>query len=206
LQELGCLQRQQSKKEWQNKKVKELTHSVVGVIGLGSIGTAVVQKAAVLGMEVHALRRRQLGDEQSDVIMHYGDDGLNELLVVSDFVVCTLPLTHSTNGMLGKKQFAMMKPEAVLVNVGRGEVVDDDALVSALQAGTIRGAVLEVFKVEPLPIDHIYWSMENVLIAPHCADNTDDQHSDALAIYQKNLKNFIGDRPLTCVVDRNEGY
>lgn len=206
VQELGNLQRNQEKSEWMNQPVQELRGCVVGVLGMGSIGNATAQKAAALGMRVHGFRRQRQQYEEGDVVMHYGKEGLQELLAVSDYVVCTLPCTPSTEGLLGVEELAAMKSDAVLINVGRGEVVNDGALVKALQQQTIRGAALEVFKVEPLPSDHAYWTMKNVLVAPHCADNTKDQDADALNVWLKNLKAFSTGLPLNCVVDRNQGY
>ena len=203
----GAILRAQGMCEWSNPQMVELSRSTIGVIGLGSIGRAVCEKAKAIGMRVGALRRRQLSSDQATgYTMFYGESGLSELLKVSDFVVVTVPLTDKTNGMIGADQIAQMKPTAVLINVGRGEVIDEDALIAALRAKQLGGAVLEVFKEEPLPPDHGLWGLDNVLVAPHCADNTLSQDNDALEIFEENVRRFVKGQQLTCVVDRTEGY
>jgi phosphoglycerate dehydrogenase-like enzyme len=124
----------------------------------------------------------------------------------SDYVVVAAPLTPLTRGMLGAAEIAAMKPTAVLINVGRGPVVNEAALVAALEQGHIRGAALDVFDTEPLPAEHPFYRLENVLLSPHCADNTPDWLEGAMRFFLENLERFRAGQALLNPVDKNRGY
>jgi phosphoglycerate dehydrogenase-like enzyme len=121
-------------------------------------------------------------------------------------VLLAAPLTEGTRGLIGAAELAAMKPSAVLINLGRGPVVDEAALVAALQSGQIRGAALDVFDVEPLPADHPFWKMENVLVSPHCADHTATWTDEAMQFFVDNVFRFTKGEPLENLVNKKAGY
>jgi phosphoglycerate dehydrogenase-like enzyme len=124
----------------------------------------------------------------------------------SDYVLLATPLTDETRGMIGAAQIAAMKPTSVLINVGRGAVVDEPALVQALETCKIRGAALDVFAVEPLPPAHPFYKMENVLLSPHTADHVKDFVHLAVESFLENLRRFRANEPLLNLVDKHAGY
>ena len=136
----------------------------------------------------------------------YGPGELNALMAVSDYVLVVTPLTAETRGLIGEAEIAAMKPDAVLMNIGRGPVVDEAALIRALQAGAIRGAALDVFDIEPLPAGHPFWGMRNVLLSPHTADRVEGFLIPAFDCFLENLDRFLKGSPLLNVVDKHAGY
>lgn len=189
---------QQRARRWEPFTVERLEGKTVGIVGYGSIGRAVGRLASALGMKVLATRRRTDGDGPLVAL-----DGL---LRAADFVVVATPLTAATRGLIGEPQFRAMNPRAVLVNLGRGPVVDERALVSALSEHRIRGAALDVFEVEPLPPDHPLWALDNVLLSPHSADHTADSLHRAMDVFLENLARFRREEPLRNVVDPHSRY
>ncbi len=185
--------RNQNARRWERYDHEELYGRTVTIVGYGSIGRAVGERACAFGMRVLTSSRRRPGD-------------LNAMLSASDYVVITAPLTDQTRGMIGAAQFAVMKPNAVIINVGRGAVIDEDALLAALQNKKIRGAALDVFTQEPLPSDHPFWGMENVIVSPHSADSLPDSREQAVEFFVQNFKRFANGEPLQNVVDKNAGY
>jgi phosphoglycerate dehydrogenase-like enzyme len=131
---------------------------------------------------------------------------LPSLLERSDYVVVATPLTPDTQHLLGKEEIARLRPSAVVVNVGRGAVIDEPALVEALREGRIKGAALDVFEEEPLPASSPLWQLENVLLSPHCADQTVTWLEDASRAFLENLERFRRGEPLRNVVDKARGY
>jgi phosphoglycerate dehydrogenase-like enzyme len=179
----------------------------MGIVGYGDIGRAVAERAKCMGMTVLALRRNPKLSEGDDAVSHvYGFEQLHEMLPLCDYVVAAAPLTPQTKGLLGAPEFAVMKKTAVVMNVGRGPVIDEAAMVQALQSGQILGAALDVFEVEPLPPESPLWDMKNVLISPHCADNTEDWLDQAMMFFYSNLEKFRAGKPLENVVDKQRGY
>ena len=136
----------------------------------------------------------------------YGSDGLLELLSVSDFVVVAAALTEETKGMLGKDQFKHSKEGQILINVGRGPVIIEDDLISALEKGQLAGAALDVFCVEPLPKESKIWDMENVLLSPHNADQLIDFRHKSVRFFCENCTRFLDDVPLKNKVSASKGY
>ena len=176
-------------------------------VGHGDIGRAVAWRAKALGMRVLALRRDTAprpGDEHVDRV--FAPAELPSMLRESDYVVVSAPLTPETKGMIGKAEFAVMKSEAIIMNVGRGPVVDEPAMIEALRSGRIHGAALDVFEVEPLPQESPLWAMENVLISPHTADHTADWHEDAARFFIEQFERWKRGEPLKNVVDKKAGY
>ena len=161
-----------------------------------------------MGMRVLAIKRHvsQAYNEDNLVEQIYSPDRRLEMLPRCDYVVATAPLTIETRGMIGQAEFAALKPTAVVINVGRGPVIDEEALVRALSEGRIKGAALDVFNREPLPKDHPFYRLENVLLSPHCADHTHDWLDKAMELFLAQFERFRNSQPLMNVVDKKLGY
>ncbi len=185
--------------------VREVAGATVGVIGYGGIGSAVGRRAAALGARVLGLRRRGR-DPAPEAEVLTGDDGLRRVLAESAYLVLAAPATEHTRAMIDAAALSAMRPDAVLVNVSRGPLVDEDALVDALQAGRLRGAGLDVFAAEPLPEDHPLWRLHNVLITPHVSAVTPRYWEREVDLIVDNMRRFDEGRPLRNVVDREAGY
>jgi phosphoglycerate dehydrogenase-like enzyme len=189
--------------------VREVAGATLGIIGFGGIGRAVARRARALGMEVLALRRRAPadgGDAAHGVRLLTGADALRELLEASDVVVLTLPSTPETRGLLGSRELGWMRPGAVLVNVARGDVVDEAALADVLRGGGLRGAGLDVFATEPLPRESPLWELPNVLITPHVSATSSRYWERQAALIADNLERYGAGRSLRNVVDTGAGY
>jgi phosphoglycerate dehydrogenase-like enzyme len=179
----------------------------MGIVGHGDIGRAIARRAKAFGMKVLALRRDvapRAGDEDVDQV--FANAELHKMLPLCDYVVAAAPLTPQTRHMIGAAEFDAMKPEAIVMNVGRGPVIDQAAIVKALEAKQIRGAVLDVFEVEPLPAESPLWGMENVLISFHTADHTKDWLDDAVSLFVENFGRFRSGEALKNVADKRAGY
>lgn len=199
--------RNQEAGRWEQFNVHEISGQTMGIVGYGDIGRACAWRAKAMGMKVLAVRRRpeqSAGDQNVEHV--YGFDGLHEMIRQCDYVVAAAPLTPETKSLIGDAEFAAMKPSAIILNVGRGPVIDEPAMLAALQSGQIRGAGLDVFTVEPLPAGHPFYSMENVLLSPHCSDNTQDWLEQAMLFFYRNLDRFQKGEPLENVVDKRAGY
>jgi phosphoglycerate dehydrogenase-like enzyme len=182
-----------------------LQGATLGVIGFGSIGAAIAQRARAFGMRVIAIRRTPRtppapADEQWDA------GRLDELLAAADWIVLAPPLTAETRGMIGARELALMRPHAVIVNLGRGALIDEPALIGALSAGRIGGAALDVFEGEPLPASSPLWAMPNVIVSPHVSGLGPGLWERAVDLFARNLRAFIEGRPLENVVDKRTGY
>ncbi len=127
-------------------------------------------------------------------------------MAASDYILVAAPLTPETRGLIGDAEIAAMKPTAVILNIGRGPVIDENALIHALQSGRIRGAGVDVFNNEPLPPEHPFWNMSNVLLSPHTADRVEGFLEPALECFIENLNRFRAGTPLLNVVDTEAGY
>lgn len=184
--------------------VRELGRSTVGVVGLGGIGREVARRAGALGATVVGVRRRPLPVEGVEVLS--GDGALDALLARSDYVVLTAPETAETRGLMDRARLARMRREAVLVNVARGGLVDEDALADALEAGRLRGAALDVFSTEPLPPAHRLWSAPRLLITPHVSAYSGAFWERESALLEENLRRWAAGEPLLNVVDKGAGY
>ncbi len=194
--DLRRLMRNQEAHRWEPYTVGALDGQSVGVIGYGGIGQAVGRRASSFGMRVLPFRRKR----------EPGDPAMEEVLSQSDYVVMSTPLTPNTDKLLSRVRIATMKPSAVFINIGRGGTVDEEALLDALRNHTIRGAALDVFEVEPLPPDHPFWQLENILISPHTADHTFDAHLRAMHFFLANLRRFRAGEALENIVDKIEQY
>ena len=222
LPELLDLQR---KKQWPSDRwarfqPTELRGSTLGIVGYGSIGREVARLAKAFGMRVLAVKRRTesagehgafelagLGDPAGvlpDAL--YGPEQVREMLAQCDFVVLAVPLTQETRGMIGEAELRAMKPAAYLVNIGRGEVCDEAALIHALQDKWIAGAGLDVFTQEPLPQTSPLWTLPNVILTPHISGFTPHYEQRAADIFCENLRRYIAGQPLLNLVDKSTGY
>jgi len=171
---------------------RELRGARVGVLGYGAIGRAVAHACHALGMHVSATRRTPLPSLEHEPIERlYAPDQLDQLLPSCDAVVVAASLNPSTAGMVGAAELALLQPHAILVNVARGALVDEDALVDALAAGRLGGAVLDVTRHEPLPADSPLWTLPNVIITPHTAGTTEQAYQRAAAIFAANLDRHL---------------
>jgi phosphoglycerate dehydrogenase-like enzyme len=198
---------QQQEGAWRLVFGTSLNGRTLGIVGYGGIGSAAAERAKPFGMKIAAHRRRpQLYDGDGVVDASYGTGQLKELMGVSDYILAALPLTPETRGLIGPAEVEAMKPNAVVINVGRGPVIDEDALIRALDSGKIRGAALDVFDTEPLPTGHPFWRMQNVLLSPHTADRVDGFLKPALECFLENMDRFHKGEPLQNVVDKHAGY
>ena len=192
---------------WEPFDIVAVRGQTLGILGYGDIGRAVASRGHALGMKILALRRRpELSREDLYASQIFGPDQKHDMLAQSDYVVVTTPLTAESRGMIGEREFAIMKPGAVLINIGRGPVVDETALIGALERKRIRGAALDVFDVEPLPPGHPYYRLENVLLSPHSADNTIGWKEHSMRVFLENFERFRCGEPLVNVVNKKLGY
>jgi phosphoglycerate dehydrogenase-like enzyme len=193
---------------WQPFAVDWAHNRTLGVVGFGEIGRECARLAKALGLKIHALRRSAARPDDALVDCAFGPDQLHQLLRGVDVLLCAAPLTKATRHMIGAAEFDVMKPTAIIINVGRGPVIDEAALVSALQAGKIAGASLDVFEQEPLPTTSPLWGMPNVLISPHCTDQTQepDWLDLSMQLFIDNLERYRAGTPLVNIVDKHAGY
>ena len=218
LPELLELQRERT---WQPLEGRELRELTIGIVGYGSLGRSVASLASAFGARVIALRRRATsaeaaragapddGDEfpyEATVDRVLGPDGLHELLSESDIVVLAAPLTAETEGMIDEAAVAAMKKESWLINVARGRLVDDTALLRALRDHRIGGAALDTFRDEPLPPSSPYWDLPNVILTPHTAWSSARVLDRSVELFCDNLIRFSRGEPLRNVVDPSAGY
>jgi phosphoglycerate dehydrogenase-like enzyme len=186
-------------------RVREVAGATVGLIGLGSIGRAVAKSAKALGMKVIAVREHpEKGTEGADAVS--GPSQINGVFRQADYIVLAAPVTDSTKAIANAERLALMKPEACLINVGRGPLVDERALAAALREKKIGGAALDVFPKEPLPADSPLWDVPNLLITPHTAALTDKLWERHYALFSENLRRYMDRVPLLAVVDKLKGY
>jgi phosphoglycerate dehydrogenase-like enzyme len=200
------LWRSQQAHAWERFMPRELAGTTVGIVGLGAIGSEVATRARALGCKVIGMRRSTTGGAHPLADEVVPPSGLAHLLAASDFVLLAAPLTAETRGLIDARALASMKPTAVLINVARGGLVDEAALVHALRAGTIGGAALDVFAVEPLPADSPLWDLERVILSPHIAAGTERYYERATALFCENLARYLRGEPLANVVDASRGY
>ena len=184
---------------------RELNGATMTIIGLGAIGTPLAKLAKALGMRVVAVREHpERGREVADAV--HGFEDLDSALTAGDFVVLAVPVTPKTRHLMNAARLARLKPDAYLINVGRGVLIDEAALVEALRARSFAGAALDVTTEEPLPANSPLWQMDNVLITPHIAGLTDRMWERHYEHYTKNLRRFLAGDPLLWVVDKERGY
>jgi|SRR5580658_331438 phosphoglycerate dehydrogenase-like enzyme len=204
--DLPRMLRNKAAQRWEPFDVEEIAGQTVGIVGYGDIGRAVAWRAHAMGMKVLALKRHAPVEGDPLIERFYAPQQILEMLAVCDYVVVAAPLTGETRHLLADKEFAAMKPSAVAINVGRGPVIDQEALVRALTGKTIRGAGLDVFEQEPIPASDPIWSLENVLISPHTADHTSTWLNQAMQFFIDQYHRFSKGEPLANVVKKQLGY
>jgi phosphoglycerate dehydrogenase-like enzyme len=193
---------------WEPFDVVEVTGQTAGIVGYGDIGRAAATRLRAMGLRILAVRRQGPSLYNVDPLVDqiYSPDGRLEMIARCDYVVVAAPLTPDTRGMIGEAEFAAMKPNAVVINVGRGPVIDEAAMVRALTEGRIKGAGLDVFEKEPLSEGHPFYRLENVLLSPHCADHTADWQEQAMRFFLEQFERFRTGEPLRNVVNKKQGY
>jgi phosphoglycerate dehydrogenase-like enzyme len=216
--------RAQIRGEWQRNTnfmntVDSLRGKTLGVIGYGSIGRETARLGAAFGMTVLALKRNPtehvdsgwnapgVGDPEGRIpAQWFGPDERSAILAASDYITVTLPGTPHTTGFIGARELAAMRPHAYIVNIGRGSVIDQNALVAALAEKRIAGAGLDVFEREPLEPESPLWAMENVILTPHMSGAYKNYNGAACELFAENIRRFRAQRPLLNLVDRALGY
>lgn len=198
--------RSQLKRTWNRTgKAVELEEATMGLIGVGRIGSKTAEKAKGMNMRVLGLRRHP---ERTlpYVDRMYGPEGLMELLRQSDWVVLAAALTSETREMIGEEELKAMKKSAFIINIARGSLIQEKALIKALREGWIAGAGLDVFEQEPLGTDSPLWEMDNVVITPHYSHASPRKLERQMAIFTENLRRFQNGQPMINLVDKKLGY
>ncbi len=206
--------RHQAKHEWIQHQlegggmstVRTLQGARMGIVGLGAIGVEVARVAAPFGLHVSAIRRRTTGPRPEGVEELLTPDALSALLAKSDVLVLCAPLTPETRALIGRREVAQMKRGALLINVGRGKLIVDEAVVEGLESGQLGGAALDVFTREPLDPASPYWDLPNVIITPHTSGAMEDYYTPLVALFSENLRRFEQGQPLLNIVDKAAGY
>lgn len=212
LRQLPLAWRRQTERVWaQNEfnagaSIRSLRGARVLVVGLGSIGGEAARLASAFGAHVVGIRRRTAGPPPPGVAAVVPPSRLHDELPLADVVVLSAPQTPETLRLIGVTELALMKADAVLVNVSRGKLVDEAALAQALGTGRLRGAALDVFEHEPLSPDSPLWSRDDVLITPHVSGFHAHYWPDAAAMFADNLRRFVAGQPLANLVDKKAGY
>jgi phosphoglycerate dehydrogenase-like enzyme len=200
--------RNQMAGQWEPFDVLPISGQTVGIVGYGDIGRAVASRVRAMGMTVLAVKRHAPTQNNPDLFAEriYSPDQRLAMLPQCDYVVVAAPLNAETVGLINEAEFAAMKPTAVIINVGRGPVIDEQAMIKALSHNKIKGAALDVFDEEPLPANHSFYQLENVLLSPHCADHTPDWLDNAMRFFLAQFEKFRRGEPLLNVVDKKLGY
>jgi phosphoglycerate dehydrogenase-like enzyme len=203
--EVPRLRRQQQAGAWDPFDVRMVEGATLGIVGYGDIGRAAARLARAAGMRIVAQRRRpELSrDDPVPAAVHAR---VEPVLEAADYLLLAAPLTPHTRHLIGAAELARLKPDTVLINVGRGGIVDEPALIAALEQGRLRGAALDVFETEPLPEGHPFYRIESVLLSPHCADHVAGWLEGSMQLFLENLARFVRGEPLCNVVDKQTGY
>lgn len=201
-----CFLNKQEKK-WERFIPMLLRSKTVGIVGLGNIGKELARMSKAFGMRVIATRRTaKEGDKARYVDLIVPMEKLKKLLSESDFVVLLMPATPGTHKIIGEKELRAMKPTAYLVNVGRGNTVDEEAMVRALQQGWIAGVGLDAYAVEPLPVESKLWVLPNVIISPHVSGRLANYDEVVTELFCDNLRRYVKGKRLRNVVNKKMGY
>jgi phosphoglycerate dehydrogenase-like enzyme len=199
--------RSQEAGRWDQFDILPVKGATLAIAGYGHIGHACARLAAALGMKILALRRRAEASLEDPLLTAvYTRDRMLEMLARCDYLLIAAPLTPETEGMIGEREIEALRPDAVLINIGRGPVVVEAALIRALQARRIKGAALDVFDEEPLPAGHAFYALDNVLLSPHCADHLPGWVNLAMMKFLENFRRFWNGQPLENIVDKKAGY
>jgi phosphoglycerate dehydrogenase-like enzyme len=194
----------QKDRRWLHSVAQPLTGKTLGILGIGAIGQEVARIAAVLSMRVIGTRRRP--EPVTNVAKVLPPDRTSEVLAESDFLLLLLPATPETDNFINAERLGKMKASAWLLNFGRGHLVKDDDLIAAVKAKKIAGAVLDVFRQEPLPADHPFWTTEGIIVLPHIGGPHPQRDNIVARMFVDNLGRFLDGKPLKEVVDCKAGY
>jgi phosphoglycerate dehydrogenase-like enzyme len=182
--------RNQDLRVWERWPTKLLYGKRVGILGIGVIGEEIARKSKAFGMTVHGI---DIVKRRVDAVDYfYEPKDLLKVLQEVDYFIIAAPLSPQTREMIGERELSSMKPSAFLINIGRGEIVDEEALIQALNSGKIAGAALDTFCQEPLPKNHSFWKMKNVIVTPHVGGASDIYVEQVLSIFEENLRRFLG--------------
>lgn len=200
--------RNQEADRWEQFDVEEISRQTVGIVGYGDIGRAVATRARAMGMHVLAVKRHGPPLYNVDPLVNqiFRPEDRAEMISRCDYIVAAAPLTPETRGMIGEPEFAAMKSNAVVINIGRGPVIDEASMVRALTERRIKGAALDVFDAEPLPEGHPFYTLDNVLLSPHCADHTSDWTDQAMRFFLTQFERYSKGEVLQNVVKKEQGY
>jgi phosphoglycerate dehydrogenase-like enzyme len=191
---------------WYHLGGRELMGQTLGIVGLGNIGRRIAQLGRAFGMPVLGVRRSAQGYQDPDVDQCFPPEQLHQLLRLSDYVVLSVPLTRETERLIGEAELQMMRRNAYLLNIARGRVIDEQALVRALREGWIAGAGLDVTEEEPLPPESPLYSMPNVVLTPHISGNSVHYDTRLAALFADNLRRYRTGQPLQNRYDPSRGY
>lgn len=194
----------QARHEWVSGKVEPIDGKTVLILGLGQTGMAVAARSKAMGLSTIGVRARPKDTPNVDEV--HGMDALADLWSRADFIVVCVPLLDSTRGLVDADAFAAMKTGAVIIDVSRGGVIVEQPLVSALETGTLKGAALDVFTIEPLPADHVLWGFDNVIITPHCASVYEGWDLKSVEMFSDNLWRYRKGDDLKNIVNPQRGY
>ena len=189
---------------WSKRMADTLAGKTLGILGLGAVGQELARKAAGIDMRVIATKRTDAPIAHVEKV--YAPEATGEVLGQSDFVVLLLPTTAETENSVNAKWLRKMKPTAWLLNFARGALIVDEDLIAAVKSKTIAGAVLDVFREEPLPSTHPFWQTEGILVLPHIGGGHPERGAAVAGIFADNVKRFLGGEPLNALVDRGRGY
>jgi phosphoglycerate dehydrogenase-like enzyme len=194
----------QKRGQWVHGAAQPLNGKTFGILGLGEVGQQVARLASALGMRVIGTRRRP--EPMADVDAVLPPERTSEVLAQSDFVLLLLPATRETESFINAERLKMMQPTAWLMNFGRGHLINDADLIAAVKAKTIAGAILDVFRQEPLPAEHRFWTTEGIIVLPHIGGPHPQRDRIVARLFVDNLGRFLDGKPLKEVVDRRAGY
>ncbi|PZG47002.1 D-2-hydroxyacid dehydrogenase [Spongiactinospora gelatinilytica] len=200
------LRRWQARRHWERYTTRSLAGSRVVVVGLGGIGRRVAEVFAALSARVVGVGRPGREYDVPGLAEARSFTEIREALTGADALVLACPLTDETRGLIGLAELAALAPGAVVVNIARGPVIDEPALVDALSSGRLGGACLDVFAEEPLPARSPLWAMDNVIVSPHSASTVDAENALLTELFTDNLRRWLAGRPLRNVFDREKGY
>jgi phosphoglycerate dehydrogenase-like enzyme len=198
------MEREKRARGWERYCGEELTGKTLAIVGLGRVGQEVARHGKRMDMRVVGTRRS--GAPVPDVDKLFLPADLHAMLREADFLVLAAPHTPETEGVIGKAELALLKPTAVLINIGRGALVDEDALVRALQENRLAGAALDVFRAEPPPQESPLWDMPNVIVSPHSASTVTQENARIIELFCDNLRRYIRGQPLRNVLDMKKLY
>jgi phosphoglycerate dehydrogenase-like enzyme len=198
------MERDKKAKRWERYCGEELTGKTLAIVGVGRVGQEVARHGKRMDMRVTGMRRSDVPVPDVDKVFDRAD--LHAMLREADFLVLAAPHTPDTEGMIGEAELAQLRPSTVLINIGRGALVDEDALIRALQEKRLAGAALDVLRDEPPPQDSPLWDMPNVIISPHSASTVTQENERITEIFCDNLRRYLSGQPLRNVLDKERLY